>query len=235
MSASIHSPFCHSTLWSSEPGSGVRMKNSRMSSGSSFLMISMSSRIDSGVSNGKAEDVARRGDGAGVLPGEQHLAVFGDLVLALLGGDEVGGVDAFEADQHAVGAGAGGLLDEVRDLVAQRVDLDHQPDVHLVAFAQLDDPVEDRLPVLVAGEIVVGDEEVPDAVRPVLADRALDVVRRAAARFPALHVDDGAERALIGTAAAGIEARQRLEWSVLRCSTGRIGVGSDSSDGRSFR
>ncbi len=33
----------------------------------------------------------------------------------------------------------------------------------------------------------------------------LDVVRRAAARLAALHVDDGAERALIGAAAAGVE------------------------------
>jgi hypothetical protein len=49
-----------------------------------------------------------------------------------------------------------------------------------------------------------------------------------------LDVDDGAERALIGAATAGIEAGQRLE-GFFRCETGRMGVGSDSSDGRSFR
>ena len=37
-------------------------------------------------------------------------------------------------------------------------------DVQAVLFAQLDDPVEDRFPVLVAGEIVVGDEEAIDAL-----------------------------------------------------------------------
>ena len=37
--------------------------------------------------------------------------------------------------------------------------------------------------------------------------RVLDVVGRAEARLASLHVDDGAERALIGTAAAGVEAR----------------------------
>ena len=39
------------------------------------------------------------------------------------------------------------------------------------------------------------------------ADDPLDVVGRAAARLAALHVDDGAERALERAAAAGVEAR----------------------------
>ena len=75
-----------------------------------------------------------------------------------------------------------------------------------VALAQLDDAIEDHLPVLVAGEIVVGDEEPVEAMRQVLAQQLLDVVRRAAARLAALHVDDGAERALVRAAAAGVEA-----------------------------
>src|SRR5262245_29664412 len=41
------------TLWSSEPGKGVRKKNSRISSGNSHLMISTSRRIESLVSEGK--------------------------------------------------------------------------------------------------------------------------------------------------------------------------------------
>ena len=53
MSGSIGTPFMNSFLWSSEPGRGVRQKNSRISIGSSFLMISMSRAIDSGVSVGK--------------------------------------------------------------------------------------------------------------------------------------------------------------------------------------
>jgi hypothetical protein len=60
------------------------------------------------------------------------------------------------------------LLDEVRDLVAQRIDLDDEADDGmLLVFAQLDQPVEDRFPVLVAGEIVVGDEEARDALRDI--------------------------------------------------------------------
>src|SRR6185437_5172440 len=56
-------------------------------------------------------------------------------------------------------------------------------------------------------EIVVGDEEAVQSVGDVAADDLLDVVGRAAARLAALHVDDGAERALVGAAAAGVEAR----------------------------
>ena len=165
MSGSIHTPFSHSTLWSSEPGSGVRMKNSSMSSGSSFLMISRSCRIDSGRVVGEAEDVARIGDDADPFPFEQHLAVLGDLVLPLLGGDQIGGIDVLEPDEHAGDAGASRLVDEVRDAVAERVDLDAEADVEAVLFAQLDDPVVDRFPILVAGEIVVGDEEAIDPLR----------------------------------------------------------------------
>ena len=64
---------------------------------------------------------------------------------------------------------------------------------------------------LVAGEIVVGDEELADALRPVQAHEMLDVVGRAEARLASLHVDDGAERALIRAAAAGVEAGAQAE------------------------
>ena len=114
----------------------------------------------------EAEDVAGEGHDADPLPFEQHLAVLGDLVLPLLGGDQIRRVDVLQPDEHAGDAGAARFLDEVRDLVAQRVDLDHEADVHAVLFAQLDDPVVDRFPILVAGEIVVGDEEALDALAP---------------------------------------------------------------------
>ncbi len=146
-----------------------------------------------------------------MLPGEQHLAIFGDLVLPLLGGQQVRRIDVLEPDEHTRHAGAPRLLDEVRNLVAERVDLDDQPDVDLVLLADPDQPVEDVFPVLVAGEIVVGDEEAADAVGPVLLDQLLDVVGRAAARLAALHIDDGAERALERAAAAGVEARVIVE------------------------
>ena len=45
-------------------------------------------------------------------------------------------------------------------------------------FAQLDQAVEDRLPLLVAREVVIGDEEFVDALRPVEPDKILDVVRQ---------------------------------------------------------
>ena len=73
----------------------------------------------------------------------------------------------------------------------------------------MDHAVEDRLPVPVAREVVVGHEEAFDAVGRVDLDDPLDVVRRAMARFSALHVDDGAEGALKGAVAPGIEAGRR--------------------------
>jgi hypothetical protein len=45
----------------------------------------------------------------------------------------------------------------------------------------MDQPVEDRFPVLVAREIVVGDEELGDALRGVRPHDLLDVVGRAVA------------------------------------------------------
>ena len=116
------------------------------------------------------------------------------------------GIDVLQPDEHRVAARARRLLDEAGDAVAQRVDLQQQADLEALVLAQLDEPVEDRLPVLVAREIVVGDEEFGDALRGVGAHDLLDVVRRAVARLAALHVDDGAERALERAAAPGIEA-----------------------------
>ena len=57
------------------------------------------------------------------------------------------------------------LLDEVRNLVAERIDLDGEADLREFAVAQLDQAVEEHFPVAVAGEIVVGDEEPLDALR----------------------------------------------------------------------
>ncbi len=90
--------------------------------------------------------------------------------------------------------------------MAERIDLDDEANVEIFYLAHRHEAVEDRLPVLVAGEIVVGDEKGAQALRIVRPHDQFDVVGRAAARFAALHVDDGAERALIRAAAAGIEA-----------------------------
>ena len=77
----------------------------------------------------EAENVAREGHDADALPFEQHLPVLGDLVLALLGGQQVRRVDVFKPEEYARHTGTLRLLDEVRNLMAQRVDLNHETDV----------------------------------------------------------------------------------------------------------
>ena len=61
--------------------------------------------------------------------------------------------------------------------------------------------------MLVAGHVVVGDEERRDALLVVLADDRFEIVGGAETALAALHVDDGAERALERAAAAEVEAR----------------------------
>ena len=87
---------------------------------------------------GEAQDVARPGRGAAGVPGLQHLAVFGDLVLALLGGQQIVGVDVLQPDEHAIDAGPARLVDEVRDAMALGVDLDDQGDVDALVLLELD-------------------------------------------------------------------------------------------------
>ena len=73
------------------------------------------------------------------------------------------------------------------------------------------DPVEDLLPVLVAGEVVVRNEEAADSPGPVVADDPLHVVRATEAGLAPVHVDDGAKAANEGTAAARVEAGDLAE------------------------
>ena len=93
------------------------------------------------------------------------------------------------------------LLNEIRHAVAQRVHLDRELEAEALIFAQVDQSIEDRFPVLVAGEVVVGDEEAADPGGVIGADDRLDVVGGAVARLAPLHVDDRAERALEWAAA----------------------------------
>ena len=76
----------------------------------------------------------------------------------------------------------------------------------LSALAQLYDAIEDRLPVLVASEVVIGDNKVADALSPVQPNQDLNIVRRPPTGFAPLHIDDRAERALERAPAAGVEA-----------------------------
>ena len=216
MSRSIATPARWSFLWSAEPGSGVRMKNSRRSIGSSRWMMRMSRSIEAGVSPGKAEDVAGVCERADAVPRLQHRAVLGDVVLAFPRLLQRIGVDALQADEHAVDPGARRLLDEAADLVASVSTWATIVNAQALLFAHLDQPVEDRLPVLVAREVVVGDEEVVHALREVGAHEALDVVGVARARLASLDVDDRAEAAVERAAAAGVEARPRTAGAATR-------------------
>jgi hypothetical protein len=73
------------------------------------------------------------------------------------------------------------LLDEVRDFVAHRIDLHDEVDLQPVAALELDEAVEDRFPILVAREIVVGDEEALHPLRRVRPYQLLNVVGAAIA------------------------------------------------------
>ena len=130
------------------------------------------------------------------------------LFCRFLAAIRLSGLMFSKPDEGAAHARLGRLLDEARDLVAERIDLDGEAEIHALAVPHLDQPVEQRLPVAIAGEIVVGDEEALDALGVVLAHDLFQIVRRADAALAPLHVDDGAERALVGAAAAEIDARQ---------------------------
>ena len=140
-------------------------------------MISMSRRIDSFVSAGKAEDVAGVGQGAVGAPLLQHHAIFGDLVLALLGGDQILWVDVLEPDEHAPDAGRRAFSMKF-GILWQSVSTWMVKPTWMPLFLELDHPIEQDLPVAVAGEIVVGDEEPVDALRLVGADDLLEIVGR---------------------------------------------------------
>ena len=88
-------------------------------------------------------------------------------------------------------------------------------------------PVEELFPVAVAGHVVVGDEERRDALLVVLADDRLEIVGVAEPALAALHVDDGAERALERAAAAEVEARHACP----RCA--RAPTAADAASARS--
>ena len=84
----------------------------------------------------------------------------------------------------------------------QRVDLDKEMNPDAVTLLQLNDPVKDRFPVLVAGEVVVGNEEGCDALSVVCPDQLFDIVSVAPAGLAALNIDDRAKGALEGATAA---------------------------------
>src|SRR5581483_8259184 len=125
----------------------------------------------------EADDVARISDHMRRFPSQQHLAVLGDPVLTLLGGHKIRGIYVLKADEHPPDACTSTLLYEVRNAVAQRVDLDDQPELQFLRLAQFNEPVEDGLPFSVASEIVVGDEETTQALSKVRTHNIFNVFR----------------------------------------------------------
>ena len=110
-----------------------------------------------------------------LAPLKQKLAIVGDVVLLLFRRGQIVGIDVLQPDKYSLDAGGHRLLDEAGDLVAGRVDLNDEARVDAL-LAQFDQPVENRFPVAVAGKIVVGDEEVADAVSNIDAHERFDVV-----------------------------------------------------------
>src|SRR6516225_5645273 len=149
---------------------------------------------------GETEDVADVAGNVAVAVSLDELAIFLDLILFFAGGGEVARVDTFHADENGHAAGLTRLGDKVLDLPGKHIDLHHELDGYLFFHAQTDEVIEDGFPVLVAGEIVVGEKVEGDAVLVVIAaDGLRDVLGGAEAHLATLYVDDGAESAFEGT------------------------------------
>src|SRR5262245_7389767 len=84
---------------------------------------------------GKAYNIARMGDGAVIAPLLQQLPVFGDLILPFLGSDQIVGIDVLQPDKDMARSRLRGLLDEIRNLVTERVDLDREDEIRILDLA----------------------------------------------------------------------------------------------------
>jgi hypothetical protein len=100
------------------------------------------------------------------------------------------------------------LGDKVGDFVAERVNLHDDVDLEALDSLQLDDPVQDRFPILVAREVIVGNEIAFDPLRLIGANQPFDIVGAAEAGLAPLHINDGAEAAVKGASPPGVEAAQ---------------------------
>src|SRR5215813_2851283 len=141
------------------------------------------------------------------MPCLQHRAILGDAVLALARIFERIWVDVLQADEYAVDASAGSLLDKTADLVRHGVHLGDHVDLQAFFFAHFDQTIEYCLPGLVTRQIIVGDEELVHALGDVGANQPFDVVRAAGPGLTPLNFDDRAEAAEKGAPPSRIEAR----------------------------
>ena len=128
---------------------------------------------------GKAKDVAGASDGAVGAPLLQHLAIFGDLVLPLLGGDQVVGIDVLQPDEDAARAAPCVAFSMKFGILWQSVSTWMVKPMYMPSSCSLIIRSNSDLPVAVAGEVVVGDEEAVDALRVVLANDRFEIVGRA--------------------------------------------------------
>src|SRR3984957_11897891 len=192
-SGSIAMPFFQSAWWSSEPGSGVKQKNSRRSIGNSSFMIAISRLIVSGASAGKPR----------IYPAMVRMPCFFQTSSILRYSvilfwrfcrRQIVRIDVLESDEHLGDASPFCLFHEIGNLVTKRVDLDHEAERNAVFFTKLDQAVKGRFPLFVACKVIVGDKKLSNALRPIEAHKMLYIVRRTIARLAALHVDDGAKR-----------------------------------------
>src|SRR4029078_13643856 len=78
-----------------------------------------------------------------------------------------------------------------------------------LGLAQMNKTVEQQFPIAITREIIVRYEEAPDALPVILADDLFEIVGRAKAAFAALHVDNGAERALIRATSPEVDTGKR--------------------------
>src|SRR3954452_11727148 len=76
----------------------------------------------------KAYNITGASYGTMLTPFLQHGSVFSDLVLAFLTGKQVIGINVFQPDKDAAHPRGGRLFDKVWNPMAQRVDLDREPD-----------------------------------------------------------------------------------------------------------
>ena len=131
----------------------------------------------------------------------------------------------------SVDAGPAGLLDEVGNAMAKGIDLDDEVELQPLLLTERDDAIENLLPVLVAGEVVVGDENTPDSPGEVVPKTAFDIVGRARPGLATLHVDNRTKAALKRAPAPGIDARASGQ-AALDDARGNTGQGSPRESGK---
>src|SRR5262249_45260009 len=112
---------------------------------------------------GEAQDVAGISQHSTRPPGVKHRAGLADGVLDFLGRRQGLRVDTLHADKDPRTTSPRRLLDEPGNLVALGIDLNREAQREFLVLTQRYQAVEDRFPVPVPGQVVVGYEQSLDA------------------------------------------------------------------------